>query len=74
LWRTQLVCSLLATFRYQSLQPGVGFGQVLRGNLSQIDGFIEEFLKGKWFVSAIMTSVGSGLPMGPRKKLYGISS
>jgi hypothetical protein len=31
-------------------------------------------LKGVLLVSAIMTSDGSGLPIGPKKKLVGLSS
>jgi hypothetical protein len=41
---------------------------------SHISGFIEDCLKGMLFVSANMTSVGSGLPIGPRKKLSGWSA
>jgi hypothetical protein len=35
--------------------------------LSQRFGFMEEFLEGILLVFAMITLLGSGLPMGPRK-------
>jgi hypothetical protein len=62
----------LATFTNQFLQPGIIDDKFLKEVFfSHISGFIEDCLKGILFVSADMTSVGSGLPIGPRKKLSG---